>query len=86
MHNYKNLLPGEWETGSDGQRFRRVGNIIEYEPRITTTVGTLTPRQLADINDRAKDKPSFVPVQTAPSKDCPFKDGMHTDCDKAVCA
>lgn len=78
--------PGEWEVDSSGKRFRRVGGCIEYEPTILTSHGTLTQRQLAEMNARAKDKPSFVPVQTEPPKDCPFKRGVHTNCDKEACA
>lgn len=78
--------PGEWEVDSNGKRFRRVGGCIEYEPTILTSHGTLTQRQLAEMNARAKDKPPFVPVQTEPPKDCPFSGGIDTKCTKTACA
>lgn len=77
---------GPWEVDSNGKRFRRLGNCIEYEPTISTTFGDLTQRQLAEMNARAKDKPPFVPIQTEPTKYCPFKSGVHTNCDKEACA
>lgn len=78
--------PGEWQRDSSGKRFRRVGRCIEYEPTILTSHGTLTQAQLSDMNARAKDKPPFVPIQAEPPRDCPFKGGAHTDCDKEACA
>lgn len=62
------------------------GARFPHEPTILTSHGTLTQRQLAEMNARAKDKPPFVPVQTEPPKDCPFKGGVHTNCDKEACA
>lgn len=75
----------EWETDSDGKRFRRVGNTVEYEPTILTTYGVLTQRQLADMNAR-KSKPDFTNSEIPRAKFCPFKTGMRKDCDQDSCA
>lgn len=78
--------PGEWEVDSSGRRFRYDGRCIEYEPTITTSHGTVTQRQLAAMNAREKEKPTFIPPKFQPVKICPFKTGMRANCDKEACA
>lgn len=77
----------EWQTDANGKRFRYDGRCIEYEPTITTTHGTITQRQLHDMNAREKAKSaSFTPPAFPSVKRCPFKTGMQTSCDGEACA
>lgn len=78
--------PGEWEIDSGGKRFRYNGRCIEYEPRITTTHGTLTVNQLHQMNRREEEKSVFTPAVFPTVKRCPLKDGMSSNCDKDACA
>lgn len=79
--------PGEWEIDRDGRRFRYDGRCIEYEPTITTSFGTLTQRQLHEMNAREKkEEQTFVPARLQPTQSCPFKTGACSNCTEGDCA
>ncbi len=84
--NYQQSSPGEWEVDGNGKRFRFDGRCIEYEPTVITTCGTITQRQLDDLNARKKEKQKPVYKPPEPSKTCPLKSGMYANCDKEACA
>ena len=68
------------ETDSQGRRFRRVGDCIEYEPVIMTTRGSLTQTQLQTAQKTAPEK--IVTVKRQPEKTCPFKSQYNLKCDR----
>lgn len=61
-----------WMVDSNGKRYRKVGNIIEYEPTIMTTNGVVSMERVGET------------VRTEPLKQeklmlCPLKDLLKCD-------
>lgn len=74
------LKEGEWEVGSDGRRFRRIGNCIEHEPEITLG-GVSVPVSMADqYRQRLKESEERARQKELMEKkslgSCPFKRGL----------
>ena len=59
---------------SQGKRYRRVGNSLEYEPEIVTTFGTFPKGSYSEPRKIETPIPKI-------RKDCPFKTSHYTNCD-----
>lgn len=57
----------EWLTDKNGKRYRKIGNIIEYEPEIMTTNGSIP---MSMIGEEVKTEP----IKKEKFMLCPFKD------------
>ena len=74
--------PGEWKTDENGKRYRECGHgVIEYEPTINTTAGTMTLSQHKAWIEAQKQKKEKTPEEIhkeldelANRKTCPFSD------------
>lgn len=86
MYKYELTRPGEWKTDDCGRSYQYDGYCVEFEPKITTSHGTLTRRQLDALNAREKAKPAPTAVKFPSSKSCPFRTGMNKDCRREACA
>ena len=67
---------GGWEVDKHGKRFRKVGNIIEYEMEYTFPRIKKDPEKDAQALMEANEK--YKRLHTG--KGCPFKDGLNTEC------
>ena len=91
-----NLTPGEWETDKYGQRFRKVGNIIEYEETITVAGGLTIPisqlenyqKRQREAEEKLKKKAAEELAKQRQFKYCPFtfKAGNTSKCTQSKCA
>lgn len=93
MRYREEVTPGEWETDEHGQRFRRVGNAIEYEMMIHTSGIAVPQSQLAEFHKRQKEadeKHKAAALEEAKNrpepKGCPFSNGMSNNCKREKCA
>lgn len=59
---------------SQGKRYRRVGNSLEYEPEIVTTFGTFPKGSYSEP------RKIEIPIPKI-RKDCPFKTSHYINCD-----
>ena len=82
--------PGEWQTDEHGKRYRKVGNCIEYEPELNGV-----PQSVFFASQKAqkeRDKAFYAEEQrkakerAAQRRNCPFRDGLQTDCTREACA
>lgn len=87
------ITPGEWQVDKFGRRFRKVGNIIEYEMELVTSNGTFPSSQASEIGSRMREerqkqienemrkasKPLFCPIKA-------LKNSYGSMCDREVCA
>lgn len=87
------IEPGEWETDKNGRRFRSIGKgCIEYEPLIKIDGVEIPQSELAEYHQRrreaekARGAAEKVRPEPPAAKDCPFKDGLHTTCNREKCA
>ena len=81
---------GEWQTDSNGKRYRMVGNYKEYEMEINGM-----PQSIFLASQKAqkeRDKARYAQEQikaaerAAQRRYCPYRDGMYTDCIRENCA
>ena len=85
--------PGEWEVDEHGKRFRRVGNIIEYEMMISVAGGIEIPEsELEEYHRRQKEAEerrkaaAMEELKNRPEpKSCPFSDGCNNTCKREGC-
>lgn len=78
-----------WEIDETGRRFRRIGNIIEYEPEISGMprsmfFASLEAQKEQEKQRRKKDAEEKAAAYTG--RNCPFKigrNGVHCECEKA---
>ena len=85
--------PGEWEVDEHGKRFRRVGNIIEYEMMISVAGGIEIPEsELEEYNRRQKEAEekrkaaAMEELKNRPEpKSCPFSSGNYNTCKREGC-
>ena len=85
--------PGEWEVDEHGKRFRRVGNIIEYEMMISVAGGIEIPEsELGEYHRRQKEAEekrkaaAMEELKNRPEpKSCPFSDGCNNTCKREGC-
>lgn len=78
--------PGKWMTDEHGRRFRMIGNCKEYEREINgipQSVFFASQKQQKDLDAKRYEEEKR---QAAQRRNCPFKDGMHTDCIREACA
>ena len=87
--------PEEWKVDSEGRRFRKVGNVIEYAMTLKTTVGEVYKDQLPGLQkrikeqqeaDRKREAEAMAALRTG--RTCPFKRGrnmVNSACEK-TCA
>lgn len=81
---------GEWQTDENGQRFRKIGNIIEHE----MTINGIAQSQFFEMNRKKKEmeeKNRLEAMRKAQEealkrRHCPFNDSMNTDCKREKCA
>lgn len=82
--------PGEWQTDEHGRRFRMIGNCKEYEPEINGVPQSVFFRsQKAQKEKRARElqeEQARAAERAAQRRNCPFSDGMQTDCKREACA
>ena len=82
--------PGEWQTDERGRRYRKIGNCIEYEPEINGVPQSV----FLESNRRMKEQreKQIIEEQREAARlqrlrrNCPFADGMQTDCKREACA
>ena len=85
--------PGEWEVDEDGKRFRRVGNIIEYEMMISVAGGIEIPEsELGEYHRRQKEAEekrkaaALEELKNRPEpKSCPLSDSCNNTCKREGC-
>lgn len=92
MRYREEVTPGEWETDEHGKRFRRVGNMIEYEMEIHTSGCVVPASQLEDFHKRQKkadEKRKAAALEEWKNrpepKGCPFSNGMNNQCKREKC-
>lgn len=82
--------PGEWQTDEHGRRFRMIGNCKEYEPEINgipQSVFIESNRRMREQREaELKEEHRRAAERAAQRRNCPFKDGMQTDCSREACA
>lgn len=89
--------PGEWQTETNiyggTRRYRMVGNIKEYEMDVTVDGHTIPQSQLEDYHRRKKaaeqariEAERKKAAEAKPPRNCPFSDGMNTNCTQEKCA
>lgn len=82
--------PGEWQTDKYGKRYRKVGNCIEYEPEIDGIPQSVFFRsqkaQKEQREKQLKEEQTRAAERAAQRRNCPFRDGMQTDCTRETCA
>ena len=88
--------PGEWqeEVNQYGgvRRYRMIGNVKEYEMNVTVDGITIPQSQLTAYHEskkaaeQARKEAEKNAPPTPPRKNCPFSDGMQTDCKREACA
>lgn len=87
--------PGAWETDpKTGQRFRRVGTSIEWEPEIVTAhAGRIPESSLNRYNENVKQQQEESLKENKKRQEeanrqrfCPFKSGMGYGCSPKYCA
>lgn len=87
---YQRPEPGEWETDKNGRRFRRVGTSIEYEMEINgvpQSVFLESNRRMKEQREKQlKEEQAKAAERAAQRRNCPFSDGMQTDCKREACA
>ena len=86
--------PGEWKVDpKNGQRYRDIGHIREYEPTITINGLEIPQSQLADYHRRQKEAEERRKAEQAEAfknrpepKSCPFiTNGCSTACKRENC-
>ena len=85
--------PGEWKVDpKNGQRYRDIGHIREYEPTITINGLEIPQSQLADYHKRQKEAEERRKAEQAEAlknrpepKSCPFVNGCNTTCKREGC-
>ena len=82
--------PGEWQTDEHGRRYRMIGNCKEFEPEINGIPESVFFRsQQAQREQRARElaeEQRRAAERAAQRRNCPFRDGMQTDCSREACA
>lgn len=87
---YQRPEPGEWQTDEYGRRFRMIGNCKEYEMEINgvpQSVFLESNRRMKEQREKQlKEEQAKAAERAAQRRNCPFSDGMQTDCKREACA
>lgn len=82
--------PGEWQEDKYGKRYRMVGNCKEYEPEINgipQSVFFASQKRQKELDaKRYEEEKRQAAERAAQRRNCPFSDGMQTDCKREACA
>jgi hypothetical protein len=84
------IVPGDWQTDENGRRFRKVGNVIEYEmeingiPRSQFFASQKANKEAREAQQKAEQQ--RMREAAAVRRDCPFNDNLHRDCTREQCA
>lgn len=86
--------PGEWQTETTPyggvRRYRMIGSMKEYEPEINgIPQSVFFARQKRQAEQRAAElerEKKEAAERAARRRNCPFRDGMQTDCTREACA
>ena len=84
--------PGEWqqEPGAFGRRYRMVGGIKEYEMERNggpQSVFLASQKAQKAQQEAAREREQKEAAERAARRrNCPFSDGMQTDCKREACA
>lgn len=70
---------GGWEVDKYGKRFRKVGNCIEHEMEFSFPQTKKDPEKARRELQKAQEREA----KRHTGKDCPFKNGINTECIKA---
>lgn len=82
--------PGEWETDEYGKRYRMIGNCKEYELELNGV-----PQSVFSARQKAQREQQERQIKEGQRKaaelarlrrNCPFRDGLQTDCSREACA
>ena len=72
----------EWKIDKNGKRYRKVGNVIEYETEVTTTCGVVPMGRLNEVVKTEKRTPKHEKLILCPLRDllkcrpdCVFRSG-----------
>lgn len=83
--------PGEWQTDKQGKRYRKspTGG-IEYEMDVNGVPQSVflesNRRDRERREEQIKEERRKMAEQAAQRRNCPFKDGLNTDCSREACA
>ena len=69
-------MNNEWQVDEHGQRFRKIGDIIEYEMEFAFPHVTRDEGKEAQERKEAQEKENRLHT----GKDCPFMGGLNTEC------
>lgn len=94
IYNRNEPEPGEWKVDpKNGQRYRDIGHIREYEPTITINGLEIPQSQLADYHRRQKEAEERRKAAAAEEwknrpepKSCPFSSGNNNTCKREKCS
>lgn len=86
--------PGEWQTETTPyggvRRYRMIGGMKEYEPEINGIPQSVFFRsqqaQKEQREKQLKEEQARAAEKAARRRNCPFSDGMQTDCKREACA
>ncbi len=86
--------PGEWQTETTPyggvRRYRMIGGMKEYEPEINgipQSVFLESNRRMREQREAEyKEEQRRAAERAAQRRNCPFRDGMQTDCTREACA
>ena len=83
--------PGEWQTDKQGKRYRKSSTIgIEYEmdvngvPQSVFLASNKLQREQREAE--IKEEQRRAKETAALRRNCPFRDGLNTDCNREACA
>ena len=89
--------PGEWQEEINAfggvRRYRMIGNCKEYEPTIRVDGIEIPQSELTAYHERKKaaqaaqiEAAKKAAAAAPPPRNCPFSDGMSTQCTREKCA
>ena len=81
---------GEWKLDESGRRYRMTGSVKEYEMEINGVPQSvfLASQKAQREKQAAKyaEERARAAERAAQRRNCPFRDGMQTDCTRETCA
>lgn len=94
---YQRQEPGEWQEEINAfggvRRYRMIGNCKEYEPTIRVDGIEIPQSELTAYHERKKaaqaaqiEAAKKAQATAPPPRNCPFSDGMSTQCTREKCA
>ena len=83
--------PGEWQVDeNNGKRYRMVGTIREYEMDVNGVPQSVfiesNKRDRKRREEQIKEEQRKAAEAAAQRRNCPFRDGLNTDCSREACA